>query len=1486
MKNAALTVFSKLYDEKENAKGITDGLKEEADKSTETEDPEIQAIDEQLKNLLNEYLKNQKQNNASQKPDEGKRASKAEPPKTEEKKDGKAETNPKHQPEQPKEEKSKENKPKEKAEAATSSELDSDEEERLYDANGETSADNLRSWSTFTQYYIEELSAENGRQAKLNEKYSPEKRAALEALGAYEYVNKGFLAKKYKANKNLPVVYIKPPKNSKLSGEILLAIKANTKNAIEINGAKYQVVGVLGFSSKSEAAQQNYAKIKEDIDKELPDSNTYQTSKKYYNNISQIYSGRIVKNTDEELQDANKLFDGKTYGKDYYFAIYQKGEMKPLGNVVMTDDVPLNRNNMSRNDNSLWLYTQGSDGMWYPKAVTVKLFVDSEYDKEENAGTPLMKQVKELLYNILDKKSTVEKRNEYAEELKTLLYFNASSDIYVDDDGEVILYNYNGDDVTPHLDTDTGNSVTAMLGTLMDEEVMKLRFYISPDSDPEFLVKNNILSTDLAQLEHVNTSFNMYLNETDETKENYGKPIVEEEQPKSEPVSPISSNDKGNVITHRTVTIGKTQYAVYSNGEIRVNGKLTDDEKTIAQAKLALDIETGKELETYDTKGNPIYIGRYGNDKEFGLQWESRSFKVIEGEELAKAKELSEKIRKAMQFPERIKKVVEMLKNMNLKENAELADKLLELLGNNVELLEDNEAMHKKVDQIVADTYMQGLFLEGNAIDDFIEGLFKGRFGAEAKVSTEHWKNAARGYAERGNLKGTQYDGMSPEEFGEMMHNRITTYFERLKAFLKGGVRDIDDLRPNPEEGFALTVGQDGGTVNYILQQIEKFLAGQEEKSSPIDFMAKSFGESNKDALKDIETLHIDDPQEYSKVLTDALLNQNRVINGIGYANTYNNFYIYDVDKDAMPRFVGKVAINDKNRDLINRITNGRGISREDAERIARSMSNVGNEASAKYSTIADYLFQSSRQSDSISSQNERYGSKLIDTIQSYSGRSTPDNRASKAEKEAYDKESARISREIGAIVLNAKKNGTLFKEPNGNDTNLDPVQWIMVRTKNFRNWFGDWYRLETLKEKSKKGKLTAKEQSELEELEKNVSKVVDENGAPLVVYHGNPTSEKITTFDKNKIGTVHEKLIDGFWFISDKHIAKEEYSVKLESFGKGLKGLKYGEVLEVFLNLKDPVIATQKGLTTIDTPIGKMVDADEDLFDFIERVKDDAKDGYILTLHDTDTTETGDIDFMSIQKQFIATDSNQIKSATNNNGRYSENPRIDYLRTKDGIIYGFVHKGKIYINKQKLNPNSLVHEYTHLWCQAVREHNPKLWQSILDVLANDKLAQALRKELKLDETYEHLSEDKLAEEVIAHLSGANGRERMEKIQNELKGETKGLFAKLVESIKQLWNWIGVNLFQMEKLNSLDEIQDRILYDMISKTDLANGEIQIMSFEEFKNEEEKEEKEEKEKGQQQENNQHLKDVFLRSEKEWHKFSHSTRKKQIAIKKES
>ncbi len=63
---------------------------------------------------------------------------------------------------------------------------------------------------------------------------------------------------------------------------------------------------------------------------------------------------------------------------------------------------------------------------------------------------------------------------------------------------------------------------------------------------------------------------------------------------------------------------------------------------------------------------------------------------------------------------------------------------------------------------------------------------------------------------------------------------------------------------------------------------------------------------------------------------------------------------------------------------------------------------------------------------------------------------------------------------------------------PNGEPTNLTEEQWLLVRTPSFKAWFGDW-----------------------ENDPANASKVVDENGEPLVVYHGSENAG-FTTFDSD----------------------------------------------------------------------------------------------------------------------------------------------------------------------------------------------------------------------------------------------------------------------------------------------------------------------------------------------------------------------------------
>lgn len=48
-------------------------------------------------------------------------------------------------------------------------------------------------------------------------------------------------------------------------------------------------------------------------------------------------------------------------------------------------------------------------------------------------------------------------------------------------------------------------------------------------------------------------------------------------------------------------------------------------------------------------------------------------------------------------------------------------------------------------------------------------------------------------------------------------------------------------------------------------------------------------------------------------------------------------------------------------------------------------------------------------------------------------------------------------SREMQAIKEKAIADGTFMKAPNGKPTKLNERQWLQVRTKAFKRWFGDW---------------------------------------------------------------------------------------------------------------------------------------------------------------------------------------------------------------------------------------------------------------------------------------------------------------------------------------------------------------------------------------------------------------------------------------------
>ena len=153
------------------------------------------------------------------------------------------------------------------------------------------------------------------------------------------------------------------------------------------------------------------------------------------------------------------------------------------------------------------------------------------------------------------------------------------------------------------------------------------------------------------------------------------------------------------------------------------------------------------------------------------------------------------------------------------------------------------------------------------------------------------------------------------------------------------------------------------------------------------------------------------------------------------------------------------------------------------------------------------------------------------------------------------------ISSEIQAIKERSIADGTFTKAPNGNPTNLTERQWLQVRTKNFINWFGDWINDPA-----------------------NASKVVDENGEPLVVYHGSKDNS-FTIFDSTK----NDKGQKGFFFTNDNTMAS--------SYGKNPRGF--------FINSRNPYIIEGHNKNWNDLTV-EVTDIAKDKLDSIRLFRND----------------------------------------------------------------------------------------------------------------------------------------------------------------------------------------------------------------------------------------------------------------------------------------
>ena len=274
--------------------------------------------------------------------------------------------------------------------------------------------------------------------------------------------------------------------------------------------------------------------------------------------------------------------------------------------------------------------------------------------------------------------------------------------------------------------------------------------------------------------------------------------------------------------------------------------------------------------------------------------------------------------------------------------------------------------------------------------------------------------------------------------------------------------------------------------------------------------------------------------------------------------------------------------------------------------------------------------------------------------------------------------------------AVRAEQADVIREAPNGKPSNLTEQQWLQVRTPAFKQWFGDW-----------------------ENDPANASKVLDENGEPLVLYHG--AKSDFWAFDMDKSVPQRNNGMKGMFFTDNAkmaagytvELAKDEKSIaafsemrkvgvkltekiyELKSQGKApdeIKALSKKEYDDVALAEKAFHAAEAEAYTraydnaenlTKAVFINSQAPFEQDAKgESFLGVNKEAAENYATGIYDG-VINNNVLDDASAKnslgptKVVISFDATNIKSATDNMGAFdSSNPDIRYSQSNDGLKF------------------------------------------------------------------------------------------------------------------------------------------------------------------------------------------------------------------------
>lgn len=178
-------------------------------------------------------------------------------------------------------------------------------------------------------------------------------------------------------------------------------------------------------------------------------------------------------------------------------------------------------------------------------------------------------------------------------------------------------------------------------------------------------------------------------------------------------------------------------------------------------------------------------------------------------------------------------------------------------------------------------------------------------------------------------------------------------------------------------------------------------------------------------------------------------------------------------------------------------------------------------------------------------------------------------------------------------------------------------------------------------------------------------------------------------------------------------------------------------------------------------------------------------------------------------------------------------------LRDTGGTVYGWTSGGKVYLNRDAMNPETPLHEYTHLWDLMAARENHRLWARGKELM----MELPLWDEVLNDPNYADIrsDEDAVASEVHSRLAGKRGAEILEGMVAEARdagvvetAEAVSLAARVREWLREMFDSLRDTLGKWNRVDlkglTAEGFADLTLRDLAEGLNPNHGDRQLVTL--------------------------------------------------------